>query len=191
MQTEPSILVVTKRLGVGGAERHLAQILPELRARGINVALFVLERGGELESVLAAAGVIIEGVTPNGSRLGDLLRAGVALGHCIRRRQPDLMHFFLPEAYLVGGAVAMLLGQRRCIMSRRSLACYQRGRPLFAWLEQLMHRRMLAVVGNSRAVVEELVVETRDPGKVGLIHNGVAIPPVVSDDMRMHTRNLL
>jgi glycosyltransferase involved in cell wall biosynthesis len=102
-----------------------------------------------------------------------------------------LVHFFLPEAYLVGSAVAMLVGHRRCIMSRRSLAHYQRARPLLAWLEQLMHRRMLAVLGNSRAVVDELVAETRDPGKVGLIHNGVAIPAAVSDDMRMHARSLL
>jgi glycosyltransferase involved in cell wall biosynthesis len=187
----PRVLVVTKRLAVGGAERHLAQLLPELQARGIDVALFVLERGGELEPVFDAAGVAVEGVSPSGPRWRDLIKAGAALSRCIRRRQPDLLHFFLPEAYLVGGAVAMLLGHRRGVMSRRSLTHYQRGRPWFAWLERMMHRRMVAVLGNSQAVVDELVAETGDASKVGLIHNGVAIPPTVSEDARRRARNRL
>jgi len=191
MSVVPHVLVVTKRLGVGGAERHLAQILPELQARGIRVTLFVLERGGELEPVLDAAGIAIDGVSPSGSRWLDVVQAGVELARCIRRRQPDLLHFFLPEAYLVGGTVAMLVGHQRSIMSRRSLTHYQRGRPWLAWLERLMHRRMLAVLGNSYAVVDDLVAETGDPGKVGLIHNGVAIPPKITEDARKRARNHL
>jgi glycosyltransferase involved in cell wall biosynthesis len=184
----PRVLVVTKRLAIGGAERHLTQVLPELKANGIDVALFVLERGGELEPVLEAAGIAIEGVGPSGSRWRDLVRAGAELARCIRRRKPDLLHFFLPEAYLVGGAVAILVGHWRGVMSRRSLTHYQRGRPWFAWLERMMHRRMLAVLGNSQAVVDELVAETGDASKVGLIHNGVAIPPAASDETRSRAR---
>ena len=186
----PRVLVVTKRLGVGGAERHLAQVLPELRAKGIDVALFVLERGGELEANLAATGVTIEGVSPNGSRWRDLVRAGRALARCIRRWQPDLVHFFLPEAYLVGSAVAMVVGYRRCVMSRRSLSHYQQGRPWFARLERLMHRRTLALLGNSLAVVEELIAESGDASKVGLIHNGVEIP-TMSGEARERARDRL
>jgi glycosyltransferase involved in cell wall biosynthesis len=102
-----------------------------------------------------------------------------------------VVHFFLPEAYLVGGLVAMFVGHRRTVMSRRSLAHYQRRRPWSAWLERLMHRRTLAVLGNSQAVVDELVAETGDPGKVGLIHNGVAIPLSVNDDARKRARHRL
>jgi glycosyltransferase involved in cell wall biosynthesis len=188
MSASPCVLVVTKRLGVGGAERHLTQVLPELQASGIKIVLFVLERGGELEPVLDRANIVIEGVIPSGSRWRDLVRSGTRLALCIRRLRPDLVHFFLPEAYLVGGAVAMLVGHRRLVMSRRSLSHYQRGRPWLTRLERWMHRRMIALLGNSQAVVDELVGETGDPGKVGLVHNGVAIPAMVSDSARRCAR---
>lgn len=187
----PRVLVVTKRLGVGGAERHLTRVLPELKSRGIDAVVFVLERGGELEQALDTTGIAIEGVWPHGPRWLDVVRAAAALARSIRRIQPDVVHFFLPEAYLVGGAVAMLVRQRRNIMSRRSLAHYQRGRPSFAWLERLMHRRTPAMLGNSRAVVDELVAEAGDASKVGLIHNGIAIPAATSDDTRQGARNRL
>lgn len=191
MSVSPCVLVVTKRLGIGGAERHLAQILPALQANGIKIVLFVLERGGQLEPALEAANVVIEGVTPSGSRWRDLVRAGTRLGRCIRQLRPDLVHFFLPEPYLVGSAVAMLVGHRRTIMSRRSLSHYQRGRPLLARLERLMHYRTMAVLGNSQAVVDDLVAETGQPSKVGLIRNGVAIPATITDSSRRRARNRL
>ncbi len=191
MPASPRVLVVTKCLGVGGAERHLAQVLPALQANGIKIVLFVLERGGPLEPVLDAANVVIEGVIPSGSRWRDLVRAGMRLARCIRRQRPDILHFFLPEAYLVGGAVAILVGHRRIIMSRRSLSHYQRGRPLLAQLERLMHHRAIAVLGNSQAVVDELEAETREPGKVGLIHNGIAIPATIGGSTRQRARNRL
>jgi len=50
------VVIVSRRLDIGGTEKHIAQILPELRRRGIDASLFVLERGGALESPLAASG---------------------------------------------------------------------------------------------------------------------------------------
>ena len=187
----PSVLFVTKRLAVGGAERHLVQIIPALRSNGIAVALFVLERGGELERALRGADVAIEGIKAEGPRWLNLVRAGWALIRCIRNRRPDVVHFFLPEAYLVGGAAAMLAGHRCCMMSRRSLSHYQRGRPWLARLERLMHRRMVALLGNSQAVVDELAAEVGERSRIGLIHNGVAIPPNLSDGARSRVRREL
>src|SRR5262245_10893611 len=188
MPASTCVLVVTKRLGVGGAERHLTQVLPALQASGIEIVLFVLERGGELEPVLDRANVVIEGVVPSGSRWRDLVRAGARLALCIRRLRPDLVHLFLPEAYLLGGAVATLVGHRRLVMSRRSLSHYQRGHPWLARLERWMHRHPIALLGNSQAVVDELVGETGSSGKVGLVHNGVEIPAVVGDSTRRCAR---
>ena len=55
------VVVVTSRLDVGGTERHIARILPELKRRGIDVTLYLMERGGVLESGLLQQGVRIEG----------------------------------------------------------------------------------------------------------------------------------
>lgn len=168
----PRILVVTKKLALGGAERHLAITLPDIKSRGLAVELFVLERGGELEEGLTAAGVPISGPFRSLGRVTHLLVAAAALYRRIRALRPDIVHFFLPEPYVIGALVAMIARQNTSIMSRRSLANYQRRHPVLARIERLLHRRMAALVGNSRAVVEELVGETRDRSKIGLINNG-------------------
>jgi glycosyltransferase involved in cell wall biosynthesis len=84
------------------------------------------------------------------------------------------VHFFLPASYLVGGPLALLARMPNLVMSRRSLNLYQRKRPLVSRLERWLHKRMDAILGNSGAVVRELIeVEGCPPNRVGLIHNGI------------------
>lgn len=188
---QPHILFVTKKMVMGGAERHLAQLLPALMARGFTVELFVLESGGELEAELVQAGVTISGLSRRSGRLSHLLAAAVALYRRVRQTRPNILHFFLPEPYLVGAAVAVAARQRICIMSRRSLAHYQRNHPWFGRIERLFHRRMTALLGNSQAVVDELAAEGGDPRRIGLIHNGVTIAPPADDEIRGVRRTAL
>lgn len=187
----PRILFVTKKLVMGGAEHHLAQLLPALLTRGFDVELFVLEMGGELEIDLAKAGVTISGLPRRSGRVAHLLSSAVELYRRIRRTRPDILHFFLPEPYLVGTAVAAVARHHTCIMSRRSLAHYQRNHPWFARIERLLHRRMTALLGNSQAVVDELFAEGANPAKIGLIHNGVTIAPAAADEIRAAQRAAL
>lgn len=187
----PRILFVTKKLAMGGAERHLARLLPALMSRGFAVELFVLERGGELEAELATAGVTISGLSRRSGRAVHLLAAAVALYRRIRRARPEILHFFLPEPYLVGAVVAFAARHRTCIMSRRSLAHYQRNHPWFGRIERLLHRRMAALLGNSQAVVDELIAEAGDRRRIGLIHNGVTIGPFADDAARTAQRTAL
>lgn len=99
----PHILFVIKKMMMGGAERHLTKLLPALISRGLSVELFVLERGGELEAEIASAGVIISGLQRRSGRAKHLLIAAIELYRRIRQARPDILHFFLPEPYLVGG----------------------------------------------------------------------------------------
>lgn len=185
------ILFVIKKLVMGGAERHLAQLLPALMRRGFAVELFVLEKGGELEAELAKAGVPISGLPRRSGRVAHLLSASGELYRRIRQVQPDILHFFLPEPYLVGATVAAMTRHRTCIMSRRSLAYYQRNHPWFGRIERLLHRRMKALLGNSQAVVDELAAEGADLRKIGLIHNGVTIASFAGERVRAEQRAAL
>lgn len=184
----PHILFVTKKLVMGGAERHLAQLLPALNARGLAVELFVLERGGELEAELANAGVTISGALRRSGRVIHLLSAATALYRRVREIRPDILHFFLPEPYLVGAMVAIAAGHRTSIMSRRSLAHYQRNHSWLGWVERKLHHQMTVLLGNSQAVVNELVVEAGDRRKIGLIHNGVTVGRPADDEARAAQR---
>lgn len=188
----PSVLVVIRGLDVGGTEQHLVRVLPTLARDGLVPAVYTLTRRASLAPRLRAAGVevIAPPVAPGLERLPPVARdwlglplATVGLWRLIRRRRPDVVHLFLPAAYLVGGACALLAGHRAVIMSRRNLNRYQRKHPVLAWLERRLHRRVAAALGNSRAVVAELAAEGVPRGRLGLIYNGVdldafaALPP--------------
>lgn len=175
------VLFLTKKLAMGGAERHLSQLLPALKARGLAVELFVLERGGELEAELTGAGVMVSGPLRRSSRIMHLFIAAVELYRRIRAIRPDILHFFLPEPYLVGAMVGFVARHPSSIMSRRSLTHYQRRHPWLGRIERSLHHRMTALLGNSQAVVDELVAEVGDRRKVGLIHNGVRVDQLVDE----------
>lgn len=99
----------------------------------------------------------------------------VSLWSLMRTRRPEVVHFFLPEAYLVGGVCAILAGLPVRVMSRRSLNDYQRRYRVLPRLERRLHRQMSAVVGNSRAVVAQLVEEGAPRERLGLIYNGIEL----------------
>src|SRR5690606_8517372 len=96
----------------------------------------------------------------------------------ITTHKPDIIQFFLPSNYMHGAPIALLLGCRRLIMSRRSLNNYMCRAPSWMkWLELRLHPYMTAITGNSKAVVKQLVEEERaPPEKISLIYNGVPLP---------------
>lgn len=188
MPQAPRIVIVTSRLDVGGTERHLARVVPELRRRGIDITLYVMERGGPLEPELLAQGVPIDG--PARSSL-HWPRTTLQLARFLRRERPDVVHFFLPRPYVFGSLAAELAGHRRRIMSRRSLTDYQAAYPLLGKAERLLHRRTLGIIGNSQAVMAQLLAEVADPRKIALIHNGIDVPTPPSAAERTRVRQSL
>lgn len=77
----------------------------------------------------------------------------------MRRWRPQIAHFYLPGPYLIGAHVAIAARTPIKVMSRRSLSDYQQNWPRAVRLERWLHSKMDAVIGNSRAVVRELLAE--------------------------------
>ena len=178
----PTILVVIGELDVGGTEHHLLRVLPALARQGFSPLVYTLTERLSLAPRFRAAGVEViaptEANAPRALQRGSqdparVMLAAVKLWRVIRTRRPDVVHLFLPAAYLVGGAAAFLAGHKAVVMSRRNLNRYQRKHPTLAWLEQRLHRRIAAALGNSRAVVTELAAEGVPRERLGLIYNGV------------------
>lgn len=176
------VLIIIGALDVGGAETHLAQVLPRLVAEGFEVAVHTLTGRGALAAPLETAGVRV--VAPPGSEAGAkaggfvgrgmrALRAGWSLARFMRDWRPDVAHFFLPEAYLVGAPIALLTSNAKRVMSRRSLNDYQSKHPLLAKLERVLHGRMDTLLGNSAAVTAQLIDEGAPRDRVRLIRNGI------------------
>jgi glycosyltransferase involved in cell wall biosynthesis len=180
----PDIFYVIGSLQIGGAERHLLQITPELRRNGLKLCIYCLSRRDVLApqfeaqdvEVIAPPFASLKSASPRYLRPIFLFLSLCKLWWELRRRRPALCHFFLPEAYVLGAPIAWLAGRRTLVMSRRSLNVYQRNRPFLAFFEKFLHPRMKAVLGNSHAVVEQLRDEGAPPTNTFLIYNGYSPP---------------
>jgi glycosyltransferase involved in cell wall biosynthesis len=195
------VLMVIGSLDVGGAERHVAQIAPELVRRGWDVAVYCLTEPGVLGTRLREEGLDVQ-ASP--WRRADLIAGSIVMRSlhlatsaawlCLYmlRRRPQIVHFFLPAAYLAGGICAWVTNRPIRIMSRRSLNNYQQRRPVLAKLERYFHKQMAAIVGNAEAVLTQLRAEEHIPwDRLGLIYNGVEPAAMEPGRSREDTRRLL
>ena len=175
-------------LDIGGTERHLSLIAPRLRERGWRPIIFCLWRRGQLASVLEKAGVEVLGPPASEherwsglSRIPALAISWIRLMALVRRRRPQIMHFYLPLAYMLGAPIAIFSRVPVKIMSRRSLNLYQRKMPMAGLIERWLHTRMTALLGNSKQVARELIdQENCPPDKVGLIYNGTDLSTIAA-----------
>ncbi len=170
----PSVLVVIGQLELGGTERHLACTLPLLVQAGFQITVFAFKPEGPLAAELVKQGIRVAGQGQRRRGWRGLLRAAYELRTLVRREPPNILHFFLPAAYLVGFFATWRCAALR-VMSRRGLATYQRRYPGVRLLERVLHRSMDAVLANSAAVARELLGENVDPTRLGIIYNGVAL----------------
>jgi glycosyltransferase involved in cell wall biosynthesis len=180
MVVERRLLVVTESLGFGGTETHLIRLLAPLAACGWSIAVFCLSDRGQRADQLEAAGVSVFSRTrqrpAQAYKNRNSVTIALAANHLfwlMRRWRPHIVHFYLPGPYLVGAPPAIAAGTPIRIMSRRSLSNYQKNHPLLARLERRLHRGMDALIGNSQAVVSDLISEGAPSDKVHLIYNGI------------------
>jgi len=194
------ILYLIGDLDVGGAERHLVQVLPQLSKQGHKVAVYTITKKGKLAPVLEELGVqVMEPFLASTlQRLPSLVRKPILLlssvpSLCIFliRLRPAVVHFFLPQSYLLGGICSLVAGRYIRVMSRRSLNHYQLKHPLLARVERWLHPRMHAVLGNSKAVVRELKEEGVPAERLGLLYNGIDVAQLNNLPSRSSVRRSL
>ena len=189
------LLVVTESLGVGGTEAHLIRVLPRLVARDWKLAIFCLSGRGKRAQEVEGAGIEVFSLShipkrKMGLRYSSYIAyASGKLYAVLRQWRPDIVHFYLPGPYLVGAPVAIAAGTPIKVMSRRSLAHYQKNWPTLARLERLLHTKMDAITGNAKAVIGELLNEGVPSSKLQLIYNGVEASELLVD--RAEARRML
>lgn len=180
-RTKHEIFFVIGSLNVGGAEMHLSTLSRALTRRGHDVTIYNITGDGPLSDGLSGSGVKLIN-PPVGARHDQLklqrLYAGILsaakLCNILRLEKPGIVHFFLPQAYIIGAVMARCAGLSRLVMSRRSLNNYQDKHPLLGRIEHRLHRSMRLILGNSEKVVEQLHDAEQVPReKLGLIYNGI------------------
>ena len=180
---KPDIFYVIGSLLVGGAEKHISMVAPALVRRGHRVVVYNLSGESVLGEAMADAGVKV--ISPPFRLRANRLRIvrGMALAVSSLKlfllflfKRPPIVHFFLPQAYIVGAIAARCAGLSGLIMSRRSLNAYQAHHPMLARLERRLHQHMSLVIANSKRVLAQLRDDENVPAdKLGLIHNGIEL----------------
>lgn len=188
MSSEPRILFVTAKLDVGGTELHLLYLLPELSRCGYHITLFALKRGGTLTARFRELGIeVVEPDRDTQGRAGIVRSAWVLFRHMLSNRY-DVVHYYLPAAYIVGAVCTLATSRAWRIMSRRSLNRYQDHKPISKFAERTLHRFMHRIVGNSQAILAELSAEGVSPSKLVLIHNGVRQTEPITEEKKAQIR---
>ena len=167
----------------GGAETHLAELLPVFQARGHDVRIFVAGARGPLAEQLSRDGIVIEpekeiavfqslpAVFRRLSRLALFLLN--FLGFVWRSRR-STFHVFLPETVIVCGMILWPL-RRRFLVSQRSMLNYRAKYPAFVTrLERFVFRHARVVLANSQAVRQELLDDGVAAEKIHIIYNGLS-----------------
>lgn len=193
------LLYVIGSMEVGGAEQHLLRVASGLRARGYLPEVFALSGGGPLTGEFIKNDIPVHTIRLPGwlpcvlrhKRIlawVGLVASTAGLWWLYWRRRADVVHFFLPSAYIVGGLAALFGPRMLRVMSRRSLNHYQTNHRLFTRLEYCLHQHMDQICGNSRAVVQDLVREGVPTERIFLIYNGIDVDKFRPIKSRADTR---
>ena len=182
MASPPKILYVIGSLDLGGAERQVSLVAPGLTEYGWEPIIYCLSKRGVQANQVESTGVkvigprweIRAGQTLVG-RVARLIASSAKLFALLLSMRPHIVHFFLPEAYLIGAPIAIAARVPIRVMSRRSLNIYQKKHPILRRIERLLHTSMQLLLANSQAVRGELRDETSGNVPVELIYNGVAL----------------
>jgi glycosyltransferase involved in cell wall biosynthesis len=189
---------IINSLEVGGAERHLSQVLPALRSMGISIRVIVLSNKVALKPIFDKAGIPVV-LGPNFDYLPNFIRKPIYLLTSVFRlmfnflKNPKAIHHpFLPEAYMLTALAARLTFFKGIlVMSRRTVDDYQQRRPIWTKLEQYFHRFTKKALGNSQKIVEQLCQEGFKTSQVGLIYNGIEMEPFQNLPAKSELRNSL
>ncbi|MCX7343730.1 MAG: glycosyltransferase [Proteobacteria bacterium] len=189
---------IINSLEVGGAERHLSQVLPALKSMGFSIKVIVLSNKAALKPIFDKAGIPVA-LGPNFDCLPNIIRKPIYLLTSVFRlmfnflRNPEVIHHpFLPEAYMLTALAARLTFFKGIlVMSRRTVDDYQQRRPMWRRLEQYFHRFTKKALGNSQTIVQQLCQEGFTTDQVGLIYNGIEIEPFQNLPAKSELRNSL
>ena len=173
------VVHVIKATRIAGAERHLTILLPALKARGVEVALLLIEDPAkpvdDLVALLETSGIPVTRIP-----IKRHLDFGVIgrLRRALRAQHPDIVHTHLIHADLYGMAAAKLARVRTVISSRHNDNNFRRLLPV-RLLHRLLWRLTSAGIAISGSIARFCVsVEGAPPAKITTVYYGLTFEPL-------------
>lgn len=107
MPRNPRVVILIDTLVGGGAQEYIAQLGRRLVPRGVRITVVALHAGGAYQTIFKDGGLLVVTLSP---RRSMLCVPAVFLRLCtiLRHERPDVVHAFLPAAFLLGTLAARL-----------------------------------------------------------------------------------
>ena len=164
----------------GGAERQLLQLLKCHDRNQFSFSLVLMDGQYADRAQGLVDDVFVMSIRPGGN--SNWFPRGLDYANAIRRTaaylrqsRPDIVHALLPGPSILGGIAAAFADIPLFIRSPRSMLTLYRARTrLASWLDCMFLRRSDFSIGNSEAVLREMIeIAKCPPNKCGRIYNGV------------------
>jgi glycosyltransferase involved in cell wall biosynthesis len=156
----------------GGAEKQLTLLATGLKARGWDVHVCCLTRGGPRQQQLDEAGVPVT-IIGKPWKIDPL--AYLRLKRFIAQLKPDLVHTWLFAANSYGRAAASACGVKHVLAGERCVDPWKRSYELA--IDRMLARRTERIVTNSSGVVDFYAQHGLPNDKFVVIPNGIASTP--------------
>jgi glycosyltransferase involved in cell wall biosynthesis len=181
------IVFIIGSLNIGGTEKHLLNLINNFDKKEFSIHLHLLNEKGTMFSKMNKDVKVYypkKTISTKFFHLINFFRTFIR----IKLAKPDIIHCFLPQSYVFGGVIGLLLNHKNVIMSRRSLNNYQRKYKIIPLrkIEKLLHKYSKIILANSKAVYSELIDEGVKKEKLKLIYNGV----ILRNKEKVNIRNL-
>ncbi|MEM7070358.1 MAG: glycosyltransferase [Pseudomonadota bacterium] len=195
-----NITIIIGSLARGGCETWLSRTMPRLNAKKYHFEILLLNDNAPLESTIKRQNINVTKpwlsfkIWPNFlSKILSLSTICIQIACHYLIKKPDIVHFYLPSAYLIGGFIGFLCRQKNMVMSRRSLNFYQTKTSLpIRSIEIWLHKKMRAIIANSKKTITQLHEEEEVPlKKLHLHYNGLDLPKLNDLNMRQQSRSKL
>lgn len=190
----PEIVFVIGSLEIGGAEKQMFILASHVRSFGFSCSVFALQADGPIRKWFDDRDIP---VYSGGLKKGDLrkapwklIRSFWRLLWMIKKKQPAVVHAFLPLVTFLGALAGHIVRVAMVITSRRALGSHQDKYWILKPLDHIANRLSYQVIVNSKAVWKDMVERDHiNESKLLLIYNGVDPEPfekAIHDRKRIH-----
>lgn len=171
-KTAMRVLFVVPCLSVGGAERHVITLLPEMDRNRFTPSVVCIGEEGALFPALQSAGVDALALHLGGTRnIGRALRKLVSI---MRSSKPDVVVVRGYNAEMLGRIAALVAGVRKSVVWVHNIGDTKPRGAVRRIADIALRPLTSAYFGVAYAQMPYLVDELHcPPGKVRIIHNGV------------------
>lgn len=180
------ICYVIGSLAIGGAETQLIRLVNGLDRDRYQPSIICLVDVGHLEKVLASDVALIKpsgSPIPVGSRFRRIRvgrRALVSLVRELHRQRPEIVHAYLPAAYVPASLLAWCFRVPLIVAGRRGFATTGiYGTVPWRFVAWLANRAIDLQISNSN-VVSEMAISREGVRRerTRVVHNGIDLPPL-------------